>query len=718
LVLNCCQWASAPVASAVFFFYSWYRDIYLSGYLRVSVLFTIFLHFRAVKHLILFLFIFLSWRAGVAQTVVQDCVLGQPLAQTVNYCSAAGEFSNNNKPKSKWFTFKATAHDVNISVSSQGLSGGMASPVLTLYSDCSGTELVGSSITGANLTTLYKGGLIIGAVYYLKVAGNKGQTGVFSLCLNNYNPVVKPGQDCGTASVLCTTDAISQQNVTGAGADNDEAKGTCLSVPGQASEANSAWYKWQAANNGTLVFTVTPSDTRDDIDWVLYDLGMAGDCSAVTAPNAIRCKAGAGVDVTDCPGDQPYYRTGLDFGETDVSEPPGCGQGQNGKLAFLTMQQGHFYALLINNFSSGNNGFSLAFTDQAGKAGTGVFAGPRPVIGVTAPVDCTVSPQYVFTGKSINYTSLQWSFGDGASPSGGSGEGPFTVTYASPGTKTVTLEAAGAGGCTVVAVEQMLVRMKPALPLITLNKAQFCVGDTVRLAADAPEGASYSWSGPAGFSSAERVVLLPVTSAGVAGSYSLVISLNGCESSVAVAVVPAPLATPVATFTTDPLHAEALYPPLTVNFSNASSGADRYVWDFGDGTFSEEVNPVHVYMRKGDYAVRLTAYNDGGCSAVALVSGVASIRDNNYVFIPNGISPNGDGKNDDFRVVMTNIRSYHLFIYDRWGSLLYESRDIARYWDGTFRGHPVPQGTYYYKIEAAGEDGEQLKRSGYVAVAW
>jgi gliding motility-associated-like protein len=670
-----------------------------------------------VKRLALFVFVFFCYLAGFAQNIVQDCVLGQSLPQTSDYCSAAGEFSNNNRTRSKWFSFKAAAHDVNISVSSQGLGSGLASPVVKLYSDCSGTELVGSSIAGAVLTTLYKGGLIIGTTYYLEVTGDKGQTGVFTLCLNNYNPVVRPGQDCATASVLCTTETISQQNVTGAGADNDEAKGTCLSVTGQASEANSAWYKWQAANSGTLVFTITPSDIRDDIDWVLYDLGTSGDCSLVTAANAVRCKAGAGVDVTDCPGDKPYYKTGLDFGETDVSEPPGCGQGQNGKLAFLTMQQGHFYALLINNFSSGNNGFSLAFTDEAGKAGTGFFAGPRPVIALTAPAGCTVAPQYVFTSRSSNYTSLQWSFGAGASPAAGSGEGPFTVSYATPGPKTVTLEAAGAGACTVVAVEDITVSMTPALPGITVNQTRFCVGDTLRLETAAEEGASYGWSGPGGFRSAERVVELPVTGPGVAGSYSLVVTRYGCESAAASVVVPAPLPTPVAAFTTDPLHAEALYPPLTVSFINGSSGADRYVWDFGDGTASAELNPVHVYTRKGDYSVRLTAYSSGGCRAVALVSGVASIRDNNYVFIPNGISPNGDGRNDDFRVVMTNIRSFHLYIYDRWGSLLFESGDISHYWDGTYRGRVVPQGTYYYKIEAVGEDGEPLRRSGYVAVA-
>jgi hypothetical protein len=49
-----------------------------------------------------------------------------------------------------------------------------------------------------------------------------------------------------------------------------------------------------------LVFTVTPDDPNDDIDWVLFDLGVTGDCSNVKAANAIRCKAGYGVSNADC----------------------------------------------------------------------------------------------------------------------------------------------------------------------------------------------------------------------------------------------------------------------------------------------------------------------------------------------------------------------------------------------------------------------------------
>lgn len=68
-----------------------------------------------------------------------------------------------------------------------------------------GTELVGTGISENNVTSFYKGGLIIGNTYYIAVSGENQRTGTFQLCLNNYNPVLKTGQDCATASYLCST---------------------------------------------------------------------------------------------------------------------------------------------------------------------------------------------------------------------------------------------------------------------------------------------------------------------------------------------------------------------------------------------------------------------------------------------------------------------------------------------------------------------------------
>jgi hypothetical protein len=178
------------------------------------------------RNLILLLSFIVILKTSYAQPTENACMLGQPLLQTVNYCSTAGQFSNDNREKSAWFTFIATGFDVNISVSGAGSGGTLTSPVIELYSDCKGTELVGTGSSANNLTTFYKGGLIIGNTYYIEVTGTSKATGTFELCLNNYDPIVKPGQDCITSTFLCSTQTFSQQNVTGAGQYNDEAKGT------------------------------------------------------------------------------------------------------------------------------------------------------------------------------------------------------------------------------------------------------------------------------------------------------------------------------------------------------------------------------------------------------------------------------------------------------------------------------------------------------------
>lgn len=667
------------------------------------------------KNLVLIILIFVC-KVAVAQSIVKDCTFGKAIPKTVDYCSGNDEFDNTNANKSAWFQFTATAFDVNISVSGAGSGGTLTSPQIQLYSDCSGTELVGAILSANNVTSLYKGGLVIGNTYYIAVTGSNNATGTFKLCLNNYNPVIKPGQDCATASFLCSTAAISQQNVVGAGLNNDEAKGTCLSTPGQVSESNSVWYKWKAANNGTLVFTITPTNVKDDIDWVLFDLGTTGDCSQVNAANAIRCKAGYGVENIDCPNDTIYYKTGLDFKDIDVSEPPGCGKGQNGKLKFVTMTQGHIYALLINNFSSGNNGFTLAFTDQNGKAGTGLFEGPQPAISYTLLNNCTASPQVTFLSKSSGYASLSWSFGEGASMSTASAEGPYTVTYSTPGVKTITLEAKNGGGCSVIATQAIMVGIKPALPVIAINKNNFCVNDIIKLTTDAADNTQYQWTGPNGFSSALPSPEIPVTGPEVAGTYQLVVTRFGCSSDMASIVIPSPSPSPTADFTTNPSYTDAAYGPASVQFNNASTGANTFLWDFGDGATSTDKNPKHIYNRKGNFTITLTATNTNSCSTSITKSDIVIIENNSYIFIPNTFSPNGDGKNDEFQVTITNTQTYHIKVFDRWGATLFESADINQNWKGDNKGLHVPPGTYFYIINAVGTDGAAINKSGYITV--
>lgn len=72
------------------------------------------------------------------------------------------------------------------------------------------------------------------------------------------------------------------------------------------------------------------------------------------------------------------------------------------------------------------------------------------------------------------------------------------------------------------------------------------------------------------------------------------------------------------------------------------------------------------------------------------------------IIFPNVFTPNGDGSNDFFFPVHQNIIKYQLIIYNRWGGIVFESKDPNHRWDGTTNGQPCPTGTYFFAVDYAG----------------
>ena len=74
---------------------------------------------------------------------------------------------------------------------------------------------------------------------------------------------------------------------------------------------------------------------------------------------------------------------------------------------------------------------------------------------------------------------------------------------------------------------------------------------------------------------------------------------------------------------------------------------------------------------------------------------------------PNGISPNGDMKNDELKPKdgYKGIVSFHAVVFNRWGKKLYSWDDIHGCWDGKQGGKPVKDGVYFLHVTAKGSDG-------------
>uniref|UniRef100_UPI00404915A1 PKD domain-containing protein n=1 Tax=Flavobacterium sp. TaxID=239 RepID=UPI00404915A1 len=137
-----------------------------------------------------------------------------------------------------------------------------------------------------------------------------------------------------------------------------------------------------------------------------------------------------------------------------------------------------------------------------------------------------------------------------------------------------------------------------------------------------------------------------------------------------------------------------------IQFTNTATG--DYVsilWDFGDGTFSNEENPIHTYILEGDYVVTQTVTYPFGCVYVHTIS---LIIEKGYVLVvPTAFTPNNDSLNETFRPVTRGLKNVRMDVYDTWGSLIYsETGDVLRGWDGTIRGIQSENGNYNCKVSA------------------
>lgn len=423
-----------------------------------------------------------------AQPANDECTSPIVLTQVFNSCSPNAAYTNVGATPSSygpatcfgavqrdvWFTFTAQATDVTITVrgaTPQAPGGTLQRPQIAIYSGvCGGTinQLeCQSAPPGVNIVEGYQGGLFVGNTYLVRVQGFNGNVGTFQLCINNYNPPAVPTSDCPTAAILCDKSPFVVQSVTGAGNDITELNDATCFFNGSPSnfESNSTWFVWTCSKAGTLTFTLTPLNITDDLDFVVYRLPNGlGNCSGKVVE---RCMASGDFNYpSPCMGP-----TGLRNGETDISENAGCGGNKNNFLAPLQMQAGVTYALVINNFTSTGNGFSIEF------GGTGEFLGPEAEFIAMPDVICqgasvVINDASTFALGSI--TGWQWTFGAQAVPPIATGPGPHTVMFNEEGLRPIALTVQTNLGCKVTEVKT--IQVNPQVEVDKVIAAPDCNG--------------------------------------------------------------------------------------------------------------------------------------------------------------------------------------------------------------------------------------------------
>jgi gliding motility-associated-like protein len=510
--------------------------------------------------------------------------------------------------------------------------------------------------------------------------------GVYTLIVTNAS---------GCTNTTTTTVIVNAIPVATASNDGPVCAGNALNLAG--GPAGMITYSWTGPNgfisvlqnpsvsaNATLamagVYTLTVTNTSGCTNTVTTSVTVNA-LPVATASNDSPVCAGSALNLAGGPAGMTTYSWTGPSGFTSLLQNPSVS-------ANATLAMAGVYNLTVTNGSGCTNTVTTTVTVNALPVATASNDSPVCAGGALSLAGGTAGmTTYSWTGPN-GFTSLLQNPSVSANT---------TLTMSGVYTLTVT----NASGCTNTVTTTVTVN---ALPVATAsNNGPVCSGSALSLTGGPAGMTTYSWTGPSGFTSnlqsPSASLSATVTMTGV---YSLtVINTSGCTSiattTVAVNENPVAIAGPdqELTFVFETQMEAELTPPETGEWS-LISGSGQIV-DIHSPTTSvtELSNGENLFLWK---------VRNGNCEADAEVK--ITVYD---LFVPTVITPDGDGKNDYFKI-SENIGKVELIIFNRWGNEEYSNSDYKNDWDGrNNKGAELPYDTYFYILKL--ENGKIKKGS-------
>lgn len=322
---------------------------------------------------------------------------------------------------------------------------------------------------------------------------------------------------------------------------------------------------------------------------------------------------------------------------------------------------------------------------------------PVPAFNMSATQSCSVPVTVDLLSLSQGATSLQWELGNGSQQSGVTA----STIYNAVGAYIIELTAFSQFGCS-----DSITRIFEVFPTVV---ADFSWGDSsgcqpleVDFTNTSANANSYQWNfGDAGATTTAQPTWL-FTEDGLYSVTLIATGAGGCADTVNFNDVITVFANPVADFeyqsVTEP------QPEGIVVFTNTSTPSwVSALWDFGDGETSSNSPATHQYDFLGNKLVTLTIVDANGCTDS--ISRYVSVDFFGTLFVPNALSANDPNPDVTvFKPKGKGLVRYRCMIFDKWGNKVWESTALvdgqpAEGWDGRYRGEPVPQGAYVWKID-------------------
>jgi len=320
-----------------------------------------------------------------------------------------------------------------------------------------------------------------------------------------------------------------------------------------------------------------------------------------------------------------------------------------------------------------------------------VYPVPNAGIVAASPTICSGSATTLTATGGLGSASYSWS------PTTGLSDPDSGVTQAFPDTTTTYYVTATEAICANTDSFTLVVNETPTADYFA-SQASGCVGLEVSFLSNVSDANSIVWDfgdGTVVFNQDN-----PTHTYTSAGSYPVTLTATGaggCTDLTQLVIVEVTESN-FADYTSLPAVGEtAILPNAQFQFTDISPNAVSWLWDFGDGMTSAEMNPLHSYVAQGNYEVILTVVDSGGCSS-SITYGPYIVA-SPTLFIPNVFSPNGDGLYDTFEVLYSGVESYDMKIFDRWGREVFHSIQSNVHWDGLKpSGGKSSEGVYYYRL--------------------
>lgn len=467
------------------------------------------------------------------------------------------------------------------------------------------------------------------------------------------------------ATVILNVNPLPPVN---AGADKIVCQGASVTLNG----SGATTYNWDnGASNGvafvpavgTITYTLTGTDLNGCINTDQVDV----------TSNALPTIS-AGADQSVCQGTQVALSGS---GGTTYSWSNGITDGQT------------FTPISTNSYTvTGTDANGCINTDMVT-----VTVNPLPTVGAGNDIIVCEGISVTLSGSGAN--SYTWD-------NGAINNSSF---FPSVGTTTYIVTGTSSAGCTDT--DQMNVTVSPT-PVVSIaaDATSGCIPLSVNLTNTGTVGADCSWTLSDG-------TLL--TGCGTvnhqfetAGCYDITLTVtnsNGCVGTFTALDLICTEAPPNASFFPTPGVISEYN--AQVGFVNTSTGATSYSWNFGynNGVSTQEEPSFDYAGASSNQLVTLVASTPLGCTDTA--TAVIIFEEETIYYIPNTFTPDGDMFNQTFQPVFTSgfdPFNFSLYIYNRWGELIFESHNAEIGWDGTYGAGAknvglVPDGVYTWKIE-------------------